>query len=102
MYELDQGKIGFKLKTRAACFLESDTGARSRVFKDVGEFYKSRSEIVHNARKKRASGEERKDTFRKGFDVARRSVVKLLRDGPPQDWNEMVISVYSDAAAHRP
>ncbi len=30
--------------------------------------------------------------FKKGFDIARRSVVKLLRDGPPPDWNEMVIA----------
>lgn len=29
MYELDQGEIVFKLKTRAACFLESDPEARS-------------------------------------------------------------------------
>ncbi len=92
MYELDQGEVVFKLKTRAACFLESDTEARLRVFKDVGEFYGARSMIVHNSRKKRGLAERQEAAFKKGFDVARRSVVKLLRDGPPPDWNEMVIA----------
>ena len=27
-----------------------------------------------------------------GFDIARRSLGKLLRQGPPADWNEMVIA----------
>lgn len=91
MYELDQGEVSFKLKTRAACFLESDTEARLRVFKDVGAFYEARSKIVHNSRQKRGAAEGRGAAFKKGFDVARRSVVKLLRDGPP-NWNEMVIA----------
>ena len=92
MYELDQGEVSFKLKTRAAYFLESDTEARLRVFKDVGEFYGARSKIVHNSRKKRGAAEGRGAAFKKGFDVARRSVIKLLRDGPPLDWNEMVVA----------
>ena len=92
MYELDQGEVSFKLKTRAACFLESDTEARLRVFKDVGVFYGARSKIVHNSRKKREAAEGRGAAFKKGFDIARRSVVKLLRDGPPPNWNEMVIA----------
>ena len=92
MYELDQGEVVFKLKTRAACFLESDTEARLRVFKDVGAFYGARSNIVHNSRKKRGAAEGRGAAFKKGFDVARKSVVKLLRDGSPPNWNEMVIA----------
>ena len=92
MYGLDQGEVSFKLKTRAAYFLESDTEARLRVFKDVGAFYGARSKIVHNSRKKRGAAEGRGAAFKKGFDIARRSVVKLLRDGPPPDWNEMVIA----------
>lgn len=92
MYELDQGEIVFKLKTRAAYFLESDTEARLRVFKDVGAFYGARSKIVHNSRKKQGAAEGRGAAFKKGFYIARRSVVKLLRDGPPPDWNEMVIA----------
>ena len=92
MYELDQGEIGFKLKTRAACFLESETAGRTQVFKDVGRFYDARSALVHNTRKKRWSAEAREAAFSKGFDVARRSLRKLLREGSPADWNEIVIA----------
>ena len=91
MYELEGGEISFKLKTRAASFLETSTDGRRRVFQDIEKFYDVRSGIVHK-RKKPPSAETRADAFTRGFEVARRSVVKLLRDGPPQDWNEMVIA----------
>lgn len=92
MYELDQGEISFKLKTRAACFLESDTASRTEVFKDVSRFYDARSAIVHNKKRKRSPEKGREDMFRTGFDIARRSLARLLREGPPADWNEMVIA----------
>ncbi len=91
MYELDQGEISFKLKMRAACFLESETEARKRVFKMVGELYKARSAIVHR-RSKESSRASKRDAFETGFDVARASVIKLLREGPPRNWNEMVMA----------
>ena len=90
MYELDQGEISFKLKTRAACFLGTGRADRLRVFRDVEELYKMRSAIVHRG-KKRSSNKARHEAFTKGFDVARRTVVKLLRHGPPRDWNELVL-----------
>ena len=90
MYELDGGEISFKLKTRAACFLEADTEGRLRVFQNVENFYKARSSIVHR-RRKPYSVEAKLDAFNKGFEIARRSVVKLLQGGPPSDWNEVVI-----------
>ena len=91
MYELDQGEISFKLRTRAACFLESDKKARLDVLKDVKELYDARSGIVHR-RTKETAGQIKKDAFNRGFDVARRSVVKLLQKGSPQDWNEVVMA----------
>ena len=91
MYELAGGEISFKLKTRAACFLETGTAGRRRVFRDVEQLYSVRSAIVHK-RKKQLSAEAKQEAFSKGFEVARRSVVKLLRGGPPPDWNEIVIA----------
>lgn len=40
---------------------------------------------------------EREKILRTGFDIARRTVSKLLRDGPPADWNDMV-NAAADAA----
>ncbi len=37
MYQLDGGEVSFKLKTRAACLLESDTQDRLRVFRDLDD-----------------------------------------------------------------
>ncbi len=91
MYELDQGEIGFKLKIRAACFLESETQARLCVFRKVGQLYDARSGIVHR-RRKESSRASKGDAFEAGFDVARASVIKLLREGPPRDWNELVMA----------
>ena len=95
MYALEQGEISYKLKTRAACFLRSDTQARLRVFKSVGQFYEERSRIVHKHGKKRrkmSSGKTKDKAFKKGFDVARESVFKLLRKGRPPNWDQVVIA----------
>ncbi len=91
MYELEGGEISFKLKMRAASFLETSTEGRLQVLRDVKKFYDVRSGIVHK-RQKPPSAETIAVAFAKGFAVARRSVVKLLRDGPPQDWDELVIA----------
>ena len=93
MYELEGGEISFKLKARAACFLETSTESRARVFQDVEQLYNARSAIVHKRKsKKRSAAEAKHEAFAKGFAVARRSVVKLLREGPPSDWNTLVIA----------
>ena len=97
MYELDQPEISYKLKTRAACFLESDAEDRLRVFKDVEALYEARSSIVHqrkskrNKTRKRTSEQAKPEAFEKGFRVARDSVFKLLREGAPPDWNTLVL-----------
>ena len=80
LYELDQGEISFKLKIRAACFLESETQARSCVFRKVGKLYDARSRIVHR-RTNESSLELKKEAFENGFNVARDSVIKLLLEG---------------------
>lgn len=91
MYELDQGEIVFKLRTRSACFVEFGLADRLRTFQDMGKFYDARSSIVHRSGQNKKNI-DKSDAFGKGFDVARRSLMKLLRDGPPADWNELVLS----------
>ena len=90
MYDLDQGEISFKLKTRAACFLAADTRGRRKVFDDVTEFYAARSSIVHKS-KKQTSRQAKVEAFAKGFDVARMTIDRFLREGQPKDWNDVVL-----------
>ena len=91
MYDLDQGEISFKLKTRAACFLAADTPGRRQVFDDVNKLYVARSSIVHKG-KRQKTAQEKVEAFNAGFDVARRTIVRLLRDGQPENWNDVVIA----------
>ena len=50
--------------------------------KSVADFYGVRSAIVHN-RRKRPSAERYREAFDTGFDIAARTLFKLLKHGPP-------------------
>ena len=88
MYVLDEGKIGRKLRNRASGFLGTDAESRERIRESVREFYDARSDIVHN-RLHKVSPERVQAAFGKGFDIARRSLFRLLREGPPEDWSTL-------------
>ena len=99
MYGFDGPELGYKLGTRASFFLENSAQERVETFGKVKQFYKARSAVVHYDRKKerwektpdeyyRYLSEE----FNEGFDLARRTLFKLLHEGGPQDWNELVLS----------
>ena len=89
MYVLDEGKISKKLRNRAARYLANDVPSQENIRERAREFYEVRSDIVHN-RLHRLSPERVHAAFRSGFDIARRSLFKLLREGPPEDWKSWV------------
>ncbi len=86
MYVLDEGNIGRKLRNRAGRYLASDGPGQESVKESVQELYDVRSDIVHN-RLDRPTPEKVQAAFRDGFDIARRSLFKMLREGRPEDWN---------------
>ena len=90
MYQLDGGEISHKMRTRVAWILGADAESRRREMKAVKEFYEARSAIVHNRKRKEVT-QRQHDAFVKGFDIARRSLFKLLREEPPEDWDALVI-----------
>ena len=97
MYEVDPGEISFKLRARAACFLADTTAQRNRIFGQVRDVYNLRSALVHSRRKSRKSKklltpQHMTDTFETGFAMARDTLMKLLDQGPPDSWDELVIS----------
>ncbi len=97
MYELDPGEISFKLRARAACFLADNSGQRERIFRQVRDVYNLRSALVHSRRpskklKKLLTPQHMTDTFETGFALARATLMKLLDQGPPDSWDELVIS----------
>ena len=91
MYQLEGGEITHKMRTRVAWYLGTDAASRLRYMKGAKEVYDVRSKIVHPA-KKEMSAERRREAFTKGFDIARRTLFKLLREGAPGNWDELVVA----------
>ena len=85
MYVLDEGNIGRKLRNRTARFLGTDAASKSRIKRNVKEFYEVRSGIVHS-RLHELTPERVRSAFVEGFDLARQSLFKLLREGRPENW----------------
>ena len=97
MYEVDPGEISFKLRARAACFLADNSAQRKRIFRQVRDVYNLRSALVHSRKpsrksKKLLTPQHMMDTFETGFALARATLMKLLDQGRPDSWDELVIS----------
>ena len=52
------------------------------------EFYEARSKIVHS-REVNVSPPGNRELFGRGFDIARRTLFKLLHEGPPKNWDQL-------------
>ncbi len=89
MYVLDERNIGYKLSNRASRYLETDPISQERTKKNMQEFYKTRSDIVHS-RLDNMTPERVRMAFDTGFEIARRSLFKMVREGRPRDWNTTV------------
>ena len=88
MYDLPQGKISHKLRNRVSAYLGTDSESREGIKESVKEFYDARSNIVHS-RSGNVSPQRNRESFGMGFDIARRTLFKLLHEGPPEDWAEL-------------
>ena len=86
MYELDSWRVSSHLQDRVSRYLGSDDGSRQREREIIKKFYKTRSDIVHGDFDG-LTPQKVSEAFDMGFDTARRSLFKLLRNGPPDDWD---------------
>ena len=85
MYELPKWKKLRKLEKRVAGFLGTDADDRQRIRESVRNLYDARSVVVHSGSGD-ASPFRNRAVFVTGFDLARRSLFKLLREGVPENW----------------
>lgn len=88
LYDLPQRKISRELRNRASSYLGVDSASREWIRKSVNEFYSARSSIVHS-RSSNVPSQTNTEAFDKGFDIARRTLFKMLREGPPENWSEV-------------
>ena len=91
MYDLPRWKISRKLRNRASAYLGTDAQSREKVKESVKEFYDTRSNIVHS-RSYNVSPQRNREAFGKGFDIARRTLFKMLHEGPPENWAELTMA----------
>ncbi len=89
MYDLPERMISQELRNRASLYLGPDSQSQERIRKDIKEFYDTRSNIVHRG-SDNVPQQERFESFDKGFDIAKQTLFKLLREGPPENWDEVV------------
>ena len=84
MYDLPRHGLTHALKTKVAEFLAGDGESRDQIGECVRAFYDARSAIVHH-RQDSLTPEEMHAAFVSGFDIARRSLFKRLREGSPEE-----------------
>ena len=92
MYELPKWKKLRRLEERVSGFLGTDADDRRRISKSIRSLYEARSEIVHSGTGE-ASPFRNGAAFVTGFDLARRSLFKLLREGIPENWDKLGAAV---------
>ena len=85
MCKLPKWKVTATLEWRVSNFLGTNADSRNRIGKSVRRFYDARSKIVH-ARSSSKALLTNGAAFVTGFDLARRTVFKLLREGAPSSW----------------
>ena len=88
MYVQDEANIGRKLRSRTSRLLGTDAASEERIREHVKELYDVRSEIVHN-RLRCLTQERVHSAFENGFDLARRSLFKLLCEDPSASWKDL-------------
>ena len=91
LYQLEGSELRYKLATRGACFLGDNDEESKSILKKLKTFYDNRSAIVHNGKTKKGSRTVAKN-LSDVSDLARRTLHKLLRDGQPSDWDELVVA----------
>ncbi len=88
MYDLPRRDISATLQNRVSQYLGTDSASRERIKETVRQFYNARSNIVHGGRGN-ASPLETHRWFTSGFDIARRTLFKLLHEGRPKNWDHL-------------
>lgn len=86
MFKPKDGRISEQLQKSVADLLGGGDEVQSQIKENIKHFYNVRSAIIHgpNNDKKKRLLEEKKEAFDAGFNLARRSLFKMLRDGSLQ------------------
>ncbi|MXX27148.1 MAG: hypothetical protein F4Z82_17075 [Caldilineaceae bacterium SB0668_bin_21] len=82
-------EIAHRLSSRAASFLSIDADEHTAIYGRVKRFYDVRSRLAHGSVPDR---EKLIAAYSDGFDIAHRTVTKILCVGTAPDWDRLVMS----------
>lgn len=91
----DKGKLGFRLRLRAAWYLGDDAGHRQLLIKEFREIYEQRSKAVHKGEidLDNAATPSFKERAPK---LCLQSIKKVMENGQFPDWNQLVLGDSDD------
>ena len=84
MYDPPKRRISRELQNRASSYLGTDLESQERIRESIKGFYNTRSKISHGG-SSNVSPQKRTEAFDQGFDIARQTLFKSLREGPPEN-----------------
>ena len=90
----DRGEMSYRLSLYGAWHLGGCPEKRKEIFKTLREAYNMASKAVHGSDLKDTP--ENQELLSEAQDLCRRGILKVLREGPPPDKNDMILGVESD------
>ncbi len=81
------GEMRFRLSLMGAWHLSADLDERRSIRKTLRDAYDTASGAVHTGEIK----DEHRVKLSDAQDLCRRGILKLFREGPPQDWGDLVL-----------
>ena len=95
MYKPKDRRISKQLQNGVAKILGGGEEERSQMRREIKQFYDVRSAIIHGPKneQKKQMLTKRQEAFCNGFDLARRSVIKILKEGTPSGVNDVNLEV---------
>ena len=99
-----RGEMGLRLSLCGAWHLGVDFEQRKRIRKNLQDAYNTASKAVHGGNLDYIRNQQLLSTAQ---DLCRRGILKLLREGSPNDWGDLILGIeneegHSIAEAPRP
>ncbi len=88
-------EMGFRLALFGAWYLGTDFGDRKRILERLRKAYGAASGAVHGGDLDFTA--ENQKLLSDGQDLCRRGILKLLKEGPPPDWGDLILGAEDGA-----
>lgn len=88
----DRGELSFRLRLRAARWIEDDISKREDLYQLIGDLYNLRSRAAHSGRvPDEVRGVPTTEVLKTGFEITAAAIRKIIFEGQP-DWHSVTLS----------